>query len=196
MSTVTKEIWIVVASGDRTKYIESLINKLYLYCGQIVFVNTKPDYKKYPCVIHIEDFGPTNIYRWWNTGIDYAHKRGAKYVAVLNDDITFEPSFIETIYRYLAANELAIVDVENSGNAGGAAWMMDLSYGLRLDERFQWWFGDTELFDRAKAMGKFQRLNVEGFRHIEPNGNLAAHPHLQDLVQQDEALYRRINGTP
>lgn len=187
-------IWIVVPVGKRHTYLPDLLNKLSPFYGKIVFINNKPDYSRYKGVHHVTDFGSPNIYRWWNTGIKYAEQHGAEYVAVLNDDITFDPYFIQTLHRFLVASDLAIVDVENSGNGGGAAWMMDLSYGLRLDERFQWWFGDTELFDRAKAMGKFQRLHVEGFHHMEPNGNLIAHPELQALVQQDEALYRSLNA--
>jgi len=189
-------IWVVVPVGERETYLPNLLNNLTQFYNKIVFVNNSPNYSRYPGVHHVKDFGPLNIYRWWNTGINYAEQYGAEYVAVLNDDTTFNPNFIQTLYRFLVANDLAIVDVENSGNGGGAAWMMDLSYGLRLDERFQWWFGDKELFDRAKAMGKFQRLHVDGFQHMKPNENLASNPQLQTLVQQDEDLYRRINGTP
>lgn len=187
-------IWIIVPVGERETYLPNLINKLSHFYGKIIFINNKLNYSRYQGVHHLPDFGPPNIYRWWNTGIKYAEQYGAQYVAILNDDLDFDPHFIQTLHRFLVANDLAIVDVENSGNGGGAAWMMNLSYGLRLDERFQWWFGDTELFDRAKAIGKFQRLHVDGFHHMEPNGNLIAYPELQTLVQQDEALYRSLHA--
>ena len=69
--------------------------------------------------------------------------------------------------------------------------MMNLDCGLRLDERYRWWYGDTDLFVRTGAKyGKFYYPNVV---HHKPNGNLIEHPELQQLVQEDADLYRSIH---
>lgn len=192
MGTLDK-IWVTVPVGEREQYLPNLLMGLVDYHDRIVFVNNHRGYTKFPGVHHVEDFGPTNIYRWWNVGINYAQRHGAEYVAVLNDDLEFDIDFIRQFHTYLVGNNLAVADMHNSGNGGGAAWIMDLQYGLRLDERFQWWYGDTELFKRAINMGKFGKFVYDGFRHLDPNGNLTEKPELMDLVRQDEELYRSMN---
>lgn len=189
-----EKVWITVPVGKRENYLPGLLSGLEDFKDKIVFVNNDKQYRQFPGVHHVEDFGPINIYRWWNVGINYAQRNGAEYVAVLNDDLIFDNAFIPSIYKFLISGNLAIVDVLNSGNGGGSAWIMDLSYGLRLDERFQWWYGDTELFDRAINLGKFSKFTYNGFQHINPNGNLITNPMLQKLVDQDAELYRSINA--
>ena len=186
-------VWVTVPVGEREQYLPNLLMGLVDYHDRIVFVNNHRGYTKFPGVHHVEDFGPVNIYRWWNTGINYAQRHGAEYVTVLNDDLEFDIDFIRQFHTYLVGNNLAVADMHNSGNGGGAAWIMDLQYGLRLDERFQWWYGDTELFKRAINMGKFGKFVYDGFRHLNPNGNLTEKPELMDLVRQDEELYRSMN---
>lgn len=187
-------VWVAVPVGEREQYLPNLLMGLVDYCDRIVFVNNHREYTRFPGVHHVEDYGPTNIYRWWNVGINYAQRHGAEYVAVLNDDLEFDTDFIRQFYTYLVGNDLAIADMHNSGNGGGAAWIMDLQYGLLLDERFQWWYGDTELFKRAMDMGKFGKFVYDRFRHLNPNGNLTENPGLMELVKQDEALYRSMNA--
>ena len=186
-------VWVTVPVGEREQYLPNLLMGLVDYHDRIVFVNNHRGYTKFPGVHHVEDFGPVNIYRWWNTGINYAQRHGAEYVAVLNDDLGFDIDFIRQFHTYLVGNNLAVADMHNSGNGGGAAWIMDLQYGLRLDERYRWWYGDTELFKRAINMGKFGKFVYDGFRHLNPNGNLTEKPELMDLVRQDEELYRSMN---
>ena len=186
-------VWVTVPVGEREGYLPCLLAGLQDFKGRIVFVNNHRDYTEYAGVHHVEDYGPTNIYRWWNIGINYAQREGAEYVAVLNDDLEFDNGFIPAMYQHMTRHDLAIVDAENSGNGGGAAWMMDLRYGLRLDERYQWWYGDTELFDRARARAKYGKFHYPNFTHHNPNGHLIATPELGELVKQDADLYRRMN---
>lgn len=190
---MTNKIWVTVPVGEREQYLPNLLMGLAEFHNRIVFVNNHREYTTYSGVCHVEDFGPINIYRWWNIGINYAQRNGAEYVAVLNDDVEFDLGFIPALHTFLVKHDLAIVDIENSGNGGGSAWMMDLRYGLRLDERFQWWYGDTELFDRASALGKYGKFYYAEFTHHNPNGNLIAKPELQALVAADADLYRNIN---
>lgn len=187
-------VWVTVPVGEREQYLPRLLMGLVDFYDRIVFVNNHRDYSTYPGVHHVEDFGPTNIYRWWNVGINYAQRNGAEYVAVLNDDLEFDNDFIKAFHTYLVGNNLAVADMHNTGNGGGAAWIMDLSYGLRLDERYRWYYGDTELFNRAIEMGKFGKFVYDNFRHLNPNGHLVSDPKLGALVAEDEALYwsRRV----
>ena len=187
-----ENVWIVVPVGKREKYLEGLLRSLEQYRGQIVFVNNKHGYTKYDGVHHLEDFGDINIYRWWNTGIHAAKEMGAKYVVVLNDDLKFDNNYVPSISKFLIDGDYAIVDTENSGNGGGAAWAMDLKYNLWLNQGFRWWYGDTEIFDRAKKLGKFAKYSYPNFSHIEPNGLMSKSPELLELIKSDEQLYREI----
>jgi hypothetical protein len=186
----TVATWVTVPVGEREQYLPGLLAGLQDFKGRIVFVNNHRGYTRFDGVHHVEDFGPINIYRWWNVGINYAQRDGAEYVAVLNDDVEFDNGFIPSMLNHLIRHDLAIVDMDNSGNGGGAAWIMDLKYGMRLDERYRWWYGDTELFDRAKAQGRFGKFTYPGFGHLNPNGNLTTNPELMELVRQDTDLYR------
>jgi hypothetical protein len=186
------DLWVVIPIGSREKYVPKILSSLNVFKDRIVFVNNVPGYKKFKGVHHLEDFGEINIYRWWNKGIDFAEKNGARYVAILNDDLEFDEEFLPSLFNFLVTNKLAIADTDKSDNGGGAAWMMDLYYGMRLDERFRWWYGDTELFDRAKNMNGFKRFIPENFKHFHPNGNLLENSKLQDLVIADRNLYESI----
>lgn len=190
--------WIVVAVGPREKYLAGLLSALEEYSGRIVFVNNSENYSRFDGVHHVEDFGDTNIYRWWNKGIDYADWNGASHVAVLNDDIECDNSFVKDLFRQLKSGSNAIVDCLNTGNNGGAAWAMDLSYGMRADERFRWWYGDTELFERASAMGKFKKISPKGkFSHLEPNELMFSSQRLQDTAREDANIFntaRRVRS--
>jgi hypothetical protein len=189
-----ESLWIVIPVGTRETYTEKLIEKLSPFKNRVVFVNNNRGYKRFDSVHHLEDFGEINIYRWWNTGIEYARKNGAKYVAVLNDDIDFDAGFIDELYSYLTSKKLAIVDSGNSGNGGGAAWVMDLSYRLLANEHFKWWYGDTELFDRAKKISKFARITpISHFVHHEPDQLMKESEHLKSLSIEDAYFYNRLN---
>jgi GT2 family glycosyltransferase len=188
------QIWIIVAVGKREKYLQNLLSKLVDYEGRIIFVNNYKQYKKFKNVHHIEDFEEINIYRWWNKGIDYAEKHGAKYVAILNDDLDFDQNFIKNMYSKLRLYKYAIVDAANSGNNGGAAWLMDLSYGLRLNESFRWWYGDTEIFDKARADKKFGTFYSKNFKHLEPSLQTNRSKALIDLTKKDKELYQKLRS--
>jgi hypothetical protein len=188
------DLWIVIPVGERETYLPELLKSLKDFKDRIAFINNVKGYTQYDGVHHIEDFGDINIYRWWNKGIDFAEKQGAKYVAILNDDLQFDKNFIPSIYQDLLKNKLVIVDTDKSDNGGGAAWIMDLSFNLRLNERFRWWYGDTELFDRAKKMDKFKKFIPTNFKHIHPNDNLNIRPDLQEICVNDAIEYNNIRS--
>jgi hypothetical protein len=185
-------VWIIIAVGKREKYLENLLSKLVDYEERIVFINNSKGYKKFKGVHHIEDFKDINIYRWWNKGIDYAEKNGAKYVVILNDDLDFDRNFVKNLYSKLRLYGHAIVDTANSGNGGGAAWIMDLSYKFRLNESFRWWYGDTEIFSRAKKIKRFGRYASKNFKHLEPNTQTSENKILLELIKEDEKVYNSL----
>lgn len=186
------DVWIVVPVGKREKYLLNLLKKIHKYNGRIIFINNHKPYSKYYGVIHLEDFDEVNIYRWWNKGIDYAKEHGAKYVAILNDDLDFDENFIDYLFKFISNNNYYIVDISNAGNNGGAAWMLDVSSELRLNEEFRWWYGDTFIFEQAKKINKFARTSYNNFKHLEPNKQTNDNIEIKMLIGKDEKKYREL----
>ena len=184
-------IWVVIPIGSREQYLSNVIAKLHKYHGRIVIVNNKPGYNKFENVNHIEDFAGININRWWNNGIKYAEARGAKYVYIVNDDVDFPDDFVEKMYQAMVDSNLDVLDTENTGNNGGSSWMLRLDSGLRLDEDFNWYYGDTFLYEQADANGKAGRIFNNDFIHFEPDGHVDVSEEFQRLIEQDHITYKR-----
>ena len=185
------EIWVVIPIGSREQYLPNVIAKLHKYHGRIVIVNNKPGYTKFDNVNHIEDFAGININRWWNNGIKYAESNGAKYVYIVNDDVDFPDDFVEKMYQAMVDSNLDVLDTENTGNGGGSSWMLRLDSGLRLDEDFNWYYGDTSLYEQADANGKAGRIFNNDFIHFEPDGYVDVSEEFQRLIEQDYITYKR-----
>jgi hypothetical protein len=185
------DVWVVIPIGTREQYLANVINKLHKYHKRIVIVNNKPGYTKFDNVNHIEDFAGININRWWNNGIKYAEANGAKYVYIVNDDVDFPDDFVEKMYEFMIVSNLDVLDTENTGNGGGSSWMLRLDSGLRLDEDFNWYYGDTFLYEQADANGKAGRIFNKDFIHFEPNGHVDVSEEFQRLIEQDHITYKR-----
>jgi hypothetical protein len=185
------EIWVVIPIGSREQYLPNVIAKLHKYHGRIVIVNNKPGYTKFDNVNHIEDFAGININRWWNNGIKYAESNGAKYVYIVNDDVDFPDDFVEKMYQAMVDSNLDVLDTENTGNGGGSSWMLRLDSGLRLDEDFNWYYGDTSLYEQADANGKAGKIFNNDFIHFEPDGYVDVSEEFQRLIEQDYITYKR-----
>jgi GT2 family glycosyltransferase len=184
-------IWVVIPIGGREQYLSNVIAKLHKYHERIVIVNNKPGYNKFENVNHIEDFAGININRWWNNGIKYAEANGAKYVYIVNDDVDFPDDFVEKMYKEMIDKNLDVLDTENTGNGGGSSWMLRLDSGLRPDEEFNWYYGDTYVYEQADANGKAGRIFNRDFIHFEPNGHVAVSEEFQRLIEQDHITYKR-----
>jgi hypothetical protein len=185
------DVWVVIPIGTREQYLPNVINKLHKYHKRIVIVNNKPGYTKFDNVNHIEDFAGININRWWNNGIKYAEANGAKYVYIVNDDVDFPDDFVEKMYEFMIVSNLDVLDTENTGNGGGSSWMLRLDSGLRLDEDFNWYYGDTFLYEQADANGKAGRIFNKDFIHFEPDGHVDVSEEFQRLIEQDYITYKR-----
>jgi len=192
--TNLENIWIVIPIGTREKYLPNLISKLHKYHGRIVIVNNQPGYTKFEGVNHIEDFKDININRWWNKGIKYAEERGATHVYIVNDDVDMPDTFVERMYREMIRKRLDVIDTHNTGNNGGSSWMLRLDSGLRPDEDFNWWYGDTMVFEQAEVRNKAGKFYDPDFIHFEPDGHTKVHQKFIDLIEQDVVTYNRKKG--
>lgn len=78
-------LWMVIPTAGRVAYLPQLIKASGIPPQQIVIVKTNP-MTQIEQVVSVDYLGEFNIQRWWNFGMDIAENKGAKFVAVLNDD--------------------------------------------------------------------------------------------------------------
>lgn len=119
---------------------------------------------------------PPNLSRLWNVGLDAVKMtmdligEDIWDVAIFNDDAVLPDDWWDDVTSnmrktaaaaacrapYSSVNEF-VLQTAPDGNIGqrlcGWAFMMCGERGLRIDERFRWWFGDTDLDWQARNAG-------------------------------------------
>jgi hypothetical protein len=171
---------------ENNEEVLELVN--HPYAGQtsedlsekIVFINALEGYAEFTGVTHLEDFGDINLYRYWNTGIDYAVANGAEAILVLSNPIDFDPFIIQEAASALLGKE--IVNVSD-----GAGFVISGTSEIRLDEQFQIWFGDNDLYRRSMEVEETYRPEFSEWIELDPW--VIDTPYLQVIVESDEAKY-------
>lgn len=147
--------------------------------------NFKPDILPDDCTLISYDVEVPNISTMWNLGINAAHELNSccpSLVAVLNDDAIVGPDWFFQVERGVLENRAVIgcmsnvertcLQSETSGplpRLEGFAFIINTAFGIRLDEQFQWWWGDTDLDWQARRAGG--TVIVPGaIDHRYPNG--------------------------
>lgn len=129
--------------------------------GRIVFVNTVSGYSAYDGVTNLEDFGDINIYRYWNTGIEYAIDNGADSVIVLNGVIDIDPFLVKDSHDEFISSGKEVVNISD-----GAAILISALSSIRADEQFQIWFGDNDIYLRAEVLSTKVNVPYSGFDYL------------------------------
>jgi hypothetical protein len=157
---------------------------------------------------------PVNLSAIWNMGLDWAHELagGEEYVvAVLNDDLVLPPEFVQQLESAVVHCETAasyampfcappVVHLEYSPLTLGArmvgyAFALRGSAGLRADEDFFWWWGDTDLDIRARRAGGVAGVWIPDLGHTDPNGYTNRRPELYEQAGQDRETFIRKYGS-
>jgi len=180
-------VWVVVPTrGDHPDLIQGIVDD----CGHpVVVVTTAPGVDVPEGAGRVHDLGPTNIQRWWNLGIAYAERRGARYAAVLNDDVRVGPGALDRMAAALATTGASLC-WSDARRMTGWAFMLDLGRPVRPDERFAWWFGDDDLGMQAARSGGAVGVDA-GIEHLHPNATTVASPALQALARVDQETFNR-----
>jgi hypothetical protein len=147
-------------------------------------------------VLNVPD-QPPNLSKLWNLGIDCARVVwGARdditdeplYVAVLCDDAPPPPGWFAAVTQAMAETGAVVgasapepfgwtgppkVKTERDSDLAhrmpGWAWILDPISPVRADERFEWWFGDTDLDLSARAAGGMVLIGTHPVPNIHPN---------------------------
>ena len=139
-------------------------------------------------------YGPPNISKWWNVGLDWAdwhsseNTTSTKYdVAVLNDDAIVPEGWFDAVSGTMRTMGVAagcsggygmsVLHTQNEApplatRMQGFAFILAGELGLRADEQFIWYCGDDDLGRRAATAGGM--VMVPGFHvnHLHPNGQV------------------------
>jgi len=201
----------VPTAGNRPQLLTALIDQCGLPRENIVIIATRPIVDLPEGTVTIEDFGPPNIQRWWNAGIEEARLRGATSVAVVNDDISMNPGTLAALERALLTTGAAIASpsrpefrtglhkrplVPYEPRLWGSLWVLRLNSGLRPDPGYVWWYGDNDLDIRARRdHGGVVLVDVE-YQHLHPGEGTAASKELRAQTDVDarrfETQYARL----
>jgi hypothetical protein len=196
----------VPTAGDRPELLDALIQGCGLPANQIVVVPTRPGVRISSPVHVIEDFGPPNIQRWWNLGIQESERRGATYVAVVNDDISVGPETLQQLKGALESTPAAIASpsrppfrdgvhtrplIPYEPRLWGSLWVLKLAAGLRPDERYVWWYGDNDLDLRARRSHGGVVLVDVVYQHLHPGEGTGQSSTLVAQTAADAATFER-----
>lgn len=142
--------------------------------------NWDPDILPDDCTLIPYNVEIPNISTMWNLGIDAAPK--PSLVAVLNDDAIVPGDWFWRVERGLLENRAVVgcmsgvdriyLQTEKSSplpRLSGFAFIINTDFDIRLDEQFQWWWGDTDLDYQARRAGGMVVVPGE-IDHRFPNG--------------------------
>lgn len=183
------DLWLVVPTASRFEYLDKIFVNSLIPKENIILVrsNSGPVFGK---VINIfVNSREINIQKWWNLGIDYAEKQGAKLVAVLNDDVYISPGSLQAIALAVLEQNVALgFPYPHSGQLAGYCWILNLSSDVRPDERFSWWFGDNDLQMQAQATSKYIYVSAD-VQHLEGGKLTEFNQYLGRLAERDHLIF-------
>lgn len=133
---------------------------------------SEPDETLTPYYLLPYEEHPVNLSKAWNIGLDAAEKDARRMgaprwdVAILNDDALVPAGWYDAVSKNMRSQGAAagcsgphLVTLKAPGpvplsmRMQGWAFMITGETGLRADETFRWWFGDSDLDWQARRLG-------------------------------------------
>lgn len=189
------DIWVTVPTAGRAT-LEAAIDSTGVPRERVVVVATREGVVVPDGCRSLLDLDEINIHRWWNVGIRVCTAHGARYVAVINDDVRLDADTLPTLLGAMTATRAALATPGSAGHVTdpsphltrtliGSCWLLDTETGLRPDERYRWWYGDDDLDLRARRdHGGIATADCH-FEHLHPNELTATTPELIALTELD-----------
>ena len=165
-------LWVVIPSGDRRQYLKNIINDCGVSKDKIVIIDTI--------------LQEPHIYKWWNDGIKIAKDNGATHVAILNDDLKLSDNPLQKILDVMVQEDATIgYPLPASSDPCGYCFILNLEHNVLPDEKYIWWYGDNDLYKRAKKIIGVPATVI----HAEPNRLTSESPELMALTRIDKELW-------
>lgn len=181
-------LWLTIPIGERRQYLNNIIKESNIPPERIVIVNTF-DNVPIPDVHNIYDHGDINIHRWWNKGIEFAKSAGAKYVAVLNDDLVLNDDPLNKIARLMEESSATLgYPVPHTGNISGYCFVLNVEHNILPNESYRWWYGDNDLWNQAMKLGGTIGA-AASVKHLHGNELTSNSPELLALASKDKEVY-------
>ena len=155
-----------------------------------------------------------NIHEMWNAGLDEAARRGAGYVAVLNNDIRIGPRFLSGLAAVMDADphlaavcpnydgrpgtgvvytqEICAGRYDGTGGFAGFAFMLDGACDYRFPEGLRWWFGDNDLLASIVTSGLRAGIALDvTCEHVDGGSQTADWdaPDLRQVLAEDQRRF-------
>ncbi len=156
-----------------------------------------------------------------NQGILYANKKAQgkpHNIVIMNDDVSVETALLaklEAAMRLDDNNLIAYPDdrgilaptgqdygrTQSDGMGGqtmtGWCFMMRGEAKLRFDERYRWWYGDTDLEKQVREAGKHVVVVNAGAQHLDPMHSTFDNPErLADAIADEFAFAEKWGLNP
>lgn len=185
---LTNNLWLVIPTGARTQYLQEIFMQSGVPENQRILVRTIPD-DPIPNATNLNYTGEFNIHKWWNFGINYAIANGARYVAVLNDDVKLSDDPLNKIVAVMKTMGTPLgYPFPFEGWVCGYCWILDTQSPIRPDENYKWWYGDRDLDFQARLNGGVAHVPVK-VKHLHGNELTRDNQLLLELTKQDEELF-------
>lgn len=181
---MSHSLWLTIPTGTRDTYLKNLIDSSGIPKDQIVIVNTILD--GYVAGVHNLYETELNIQKWWNLGIKFAMDNGASHVAILNDDLELIGDPLQKIFNLMIQEDATIgYPLPATSDPCGYCFILNTEHGIFPDEKYRWWYGDNDLYKRAKkTIGVLATVN-----HLHPNELTARNPELLSIAEQDKQTW-------
>jgi len=151
-----------------------------------------------------DDQQPVNLSQLWNEGLAWCEEDALAAgcdqwdVAILNDD-TVPPVGWSSKLQEAMRNSTAIAACTGPANVmwseakpvplelrmTGWAFMLRGESGLRADEQFHWWFGDSDLDYQARELGGMLMIREGYVPNLLPNGYTTGYRQARTHVDAD-----------
>lgn len=186
-----EELWLIIPTSNRFQYLEEIFSNSRIPAEKRILIRTSPGTDISGCV-NIYELNVFNIHHWWNLGIEYAKNHGARYVAVLNDDVQLGSGVLQELLCVMKSERTALaLPVKQGDAAWGHCWILDLTSEVRPDERFIWWCGDRDLEIQAKKSYGVSHLALPTL-NIHANELTASNSKLEEITKVDiQTFYRK-----
>ena len=186
---------VVPTAGNRSETLTLLVEDSGLNREHIYVIRTRQGAAVPDGVSVIDDFGPINIHRWWNAGMDAARRDGLRIAVVSNDDVVVGSM---AMIQLAQAVQQAGATLATPGTKrrlirrglplrwylDGSLWAVDLTDGLEADEGYSWWMGDRDLEVRARTEFNGLATVPVQFEH-SPGSDTEVRDDLQRLATAD-----------
>lgn len=193
---------VVPTRGDREATLSRLIQVGHELDAAVIVVNTNPIYSPPDDCRAVHDFGPINIHRWWNRGLNESIQIGSEVACVVNDDVEVTVESVRTLCESLLEHDASVATPGPSERLFqsyfpftrriiGSLWVVRPTDRIRPSEKYRWHFGDDDLDIRSRFHRRGLLTMPVGYRHLTEQHGGRSSPEILNLVQMDQRTFRR-----